>query len=82
MPLEAEVVTLDGYSAHADRSELGAWLDAVSSASTVLPRVLLVHGEPPAQAALSVQLADEGIPRDGAGSRRPLPALTQTGWSA
>lgn len=60
VPLQAEVVVLDGYSAHADRTELAAWLEAVSSASATLPRVLLVHGEPPAQAALSARLAAQG----------------------
>ena len=41
--VRAEVVTLDGLSAHADRSELLEWLGA----SPVQPRTaFLVHGEP------------------------------------
>ncbi|MCC7052512.1 MAG: MBL fold metallo-hydrolase [Gemmatimonadaceae bacterium] len=61
VPLEAEVAILDGYSAHADRGELALWLDAVCGTSPVLPRVLLVHGEPPAQAALAAQLSAKGF---------------------
>jgi len=42
IPVRAEVVTLDGLSAHADRSELLDWLGA----SPVRPRkTFLVHGE-------------------------------------
>ncbi len=60
VPLKAEVAILDGYSAHADRTELTAWLDAVKATSPSLTRVLLVHGEPPAQDALSASLAASG----------------------
>ncbi len=58
--LRAEVEILDGYSAHADRTELAAWLDAVKSTSPQLTRVLLVHGEPPAQEALGAALTAKG----------------------
>jgi metallo-beta-lactamase family protein len=60
VPLNAHVEILNGYSAHADRTELAAWLDAVKSTSPALTRVLLVHGEPPAQEALSAALTAKG----------------------
>ncbi len=60
VPLRAEVAILNGYSAHADRTELTAWLDAVKSTSPTLTRVMLVHGEAPAQDALSASLAAKG----------------------
>jgi metallo-beta-lactamase family protein len=58
--LKAQVEILDGYSAHADRTELSDWLDAVKSTSPNLTRVLLVHGEPPAQEALAKSLSAKG----------------------
>lgn len=60
VPLQAKVEILDGYSAHGDRGELIAWLDAVSQKKPQKPRVYLVHGEPPAQEALSAQLTSRG----------------------
>lgn len=60
VPLKAEVEILDGYSAHADRTELTEWLEAVKATSPKLTRVLLVHGEPPAQEALSAALSSRG----------------------
>jgi metallo-beta-lactamase family protein len=63
------VEVLNGYSAHADRTELRAWLDAVRAQSPALGRVHLVHGEPPAQEALQASLAaagyDVGVPTVG-----------------
>ncbi len=58
--LKAQVEILNGYSAHADRNELTAWLDAVKSTSPRLGKVLLVHGEPPAQEALIASLRARG----------------------
>ncbi len=43
--MRAHIETLPGLSAHADRDELTAWLDAVPGS----PRVGLHHGEPDAQ---------------------------------
>ena len=60
VPLRASVEILNGYSAHADRTELRAWLDAVKGTSPNLERVFLVHGEPPAQDALAAALDDGG----------------------
>ena len=60
IPLRARVEVLNGYSAHADRKELEAWLDAVRAASPRLSDVFLVHGEPKAQDALQERLAARG----------------------
>jgi metallo-beta-lactamase family protein len=60
VPLSARVEVLDGYSAHADRTELARWLDAVRSASPSLGTVWLVHGEPAAQDALAASLEAKG----------------------
>jgi metallo-beta-lactamase family protein len=61
VPLRARVEVLNGYSAHADRRELAAWLDAVRGGGPA-PRVYLVHGEAPAQEALAVALRAKGYP--------------------
>jgi metallo-beta-lactamase family protein len=60
VPLRARVEILNGYSAHADRTELRAWLDAVRASSPALGAVHLVHGEPPAQEAMRASLAAAG----------------------
>jgi metallo-beta-lactamase family protein len=60
VPLRARVEVLNGYSAHADRNELGTWLDAVKASSPRLTGVFLVHGEPKAQDALKARLAARG----------------------
>jgi metallo-beta-lactamase family protein len=58
--LAAQVEVLNGYSAHADRTELHAWLSAVRSGGAAEgrdhPHVYLVHGETPAQTAFAEQL--------------------------
>jgi metallo-beta-lactamase family protein len=58
--LRASVEIINGYSAHADRTELAAWLGAVRRTSPNLRRVYLVHGEDEAQAALSEKLGAQG----------------------
>jgi metallo-beta-lactamase family protein len=60
VPLRARVEVLNGYSAHGDRADLARWLDAVAAASSAPPPVYLVHGEPPAQAAMQAALAARG----------------------
>jgi metallo-beta-lactamase family protein len=60
IPLRARVEVLTGYSAHADRTELTAWLDAVRASSPTLSAVHLVHGEVPAQDALRARLTERG----------------------
>ncbi len=56
IPLRAHVEVINGYSAHADRTELRAWLDAVKVTSPKLSGVHLVHGEPKAQDELQTTL--------------------------
>ena len=56
IPLRANVEVLNGYSAHADRTELTGWLDAARTSSPQLQDVFLVHGEPKAQDALADRL--------------------------
>jgi metallo-beta-lactamase family protein len=60
IPLRAAVEIINGYSAHADRKELAAWLDAVKANSPQLTGVHLVHGEPQAQDALRTTLVAKG----------------------
>lgn len=58
--LRARVEIINGYSAHADRSELASWLAAVRRASPSLRQVYLVHGETEAQGALTGKLTAQG----------------------
>lgn len=60
VPLRARVEVINGYSAHADRTELASWLDAVKAGSPHLSGVHLVHGEPHAQEALQTTLVAKG----------------------
>lgn len=59
--LRATVEIINGYSAHADRTELTAWLTTVRRTSPNLRTVCLVHGEEDAQAALSGALRTQGF---------------------
>ncbi len=61
VPLRAHVEVLTGYSAHADRTELRAWLAAVRASSPRLRDIFLVHGEADAQDAFIADLAARGI---------------------
>lgn len=65
VPLSASVEVLNGYSAHADRTELQTWLRAVRSGGVQegrgTPTVYLVHGETPAQDAFAAQLRADGF---------------------
>ncbi|MBL0938844.1 MAG: MBL fold metallo-hydrolase [Gemmatimonadaceae bacterium] len=78
VPLQAHIEVLLGYSAHADRSELHAWLQAVRqhgvSEGRGQPRVMLVHGEHEAQEAFSAQLSADGFRVDipAPGDRIPI----------
>jgi metallo-beta-lactamase family protein len=56
VPVRAEVVSIEGLSAHADRDELLAWLDALPRA----PRhVYVTHGEPEAADSLRQAIAEK-----------------------
>jgi len=58
--LRASVEIINGYSAHADRTELANWLNAVRRTSPKMRTVCLVHGEEDAQEALSAALHAQG----------------------
>ena len=49
VPLKARVEVIDGYSAHADRTEMIGWLGEVKDKSRNLDQIWLVHGEAPVQ---------------------------------
>ena len=74
IPLRARVEVLSGYSAHADRTELQSWLDAVRASSPRFSDLFLVHGERAAQDAFVATLASRGIraetPEQGASVSR------------
>ena len=74
VPLRARVEVLNGYSAHADRTELARWLTGVRAGASTPPRVHLVHGEVRAQSALVERLAAAGYAVDAprAGERRAI----------
>ncbi len=59
--LLAEVVVLNGFSAHADQKDLLEFAEDVREQGK-LRRIALVHGEPPAQDALMAKLAEQGHP--------------------
>jgi metallo-beta-lactamase family protein len=58
--LHAEVVVLDGFSAHADQAGLVGFAEAVRARGP-LREIVLVHGEPVAQDALAAQLGARGF---------------------
>lgn len=60
VPLRARVEVINGYSAHADRTELTRWLDKVREKSPKLDSVWLVHGETEAQDTLQASLTAKG----------------------
>jgi metallo-beta-lactamase family protein len=64
IPLRAKVEIIGGYSAHADRTELAAWIAAVRKTSAALQGVHLVHGEKPAQDELQATLTKTGLQVD------------------
>jgi len=58
IPVRAEVVNVDAFSAHADQDELLAWLGGLARPPR---RVFLVHGEDPARETLAARIrADLG----------------------
>ena len=58
VPVNAEVVTLGGFSAHADQTALLAWVAAFGKPPR---KIWLVHGEPRGSEALSAALAQRGL---------------------
>ena len=67
VPVRATVVTLDGFSAHADRDEILRWLEGFRRG----PRqVHVVHGEPQAADSLAATIRakfgwDASVAQDG-----------------
>jgi metallo-beta-lactamase family protein len=64
--VRAEIRQIDGFSAHADEPELLDWLGSFVRGRRpgdrgVPKRVFLVHGDPPAQAALAPRVAALGL---------------------
>ncbi len=57
--LEAEVVVMDAFSAHADRDDL---VDFVERCRGKLRKALLIHGEEEQSEAFAKRLTDMGIP--------------------
>ena len=78
VPLRAEVQILNGYSAHGDRTELHAWLNAIRDDGLRVgqspPSVHLVHGEPAAQDVFAAALRADGYAVDAPnpGDTRPI----------
>ena len=54
----AEVETISGYSAHADKTELRGWVRRLGGP---IRRAFVVHGEPAPLEAMAVILRDEGV---------------------
>jgi metallo-beta-lactamase family protein len=59
VPVNARVVTIGGFSAHADEDELRRWLASFPSPPG---RTFLVHGEPTALAAAKARMDALGWP--------------------
>ena len=57
-PRRAEVETIAGYSAHADRAELRAWVRRLGGP---IRRAFVVHGEESALGAMAALLREEGV---------------------
>ncbi|MGI8508772.1 MAG: MBL fold metallo-hydrolase RNA specificity domain-containing protein [Gemmatimonadaceae bacterium] len=62
--LHAQVSIIDGYSAHADRTELEAWIDGIKATSPDLGPVFLVHGEADVQDVFKATLTAKGYNAD------------------
>lgn len=58
--VRAEVETIGGYSAHADKDELRAWVRKLGGP---IKRAFVVHGEPAAAEAMAKILKEEGVRR-------------------
>jgi len=60
VPLRARVEIINGYSAHADRTEMTTWLGRVKEKSPRLGPIWLVHGEPLVQDEFRTALLAKG----------------------
>jgi metallo-beta-lactamase family protein len=57
-PRRAEVDSIGGYSAHADRTELRAWVRKLGGP---IRRAFVVHGEAGPALAMAQMLQEEGV---------------------
>ncbi|MEO8578775.1 MAG: MBL fold metallo-hydrolase [Gemmatimonadales bacterium] len=64
IPLKARVEVIDGYSAHADRTEMKTWLGHVKDKSPRLGPIWLVHGEAQVQDEFRTALVSKGYSVD------------------
>jgi len=60
VPLQAQVEVIDGYSAHADRTEMTNWLGQTKDKSPNLGPIWLVHGEADVQDEFKSALTAKG----------------------
>jgi metallo-beta-lactamase family protein len=80
VPVRAEIITLGGFSAHADQRALLDWLRGFSAPP---PRTWLVHGEPQAAQALRARIRTElGWPVVGVAARGQCIDLGAAGSAA
>jgi len=54
--VRAKIKTIDGFSAHADQSEIMRWLQGFEEAPT---KTYVVHGEPKAASALAEKIREQ-----------------------
>lgn len=75
IPLRARVEVLNGYSAHADRTELTRWRDAVRGKKRKPAPTYLVHGEPQSMEAFAGRLREKGyeVHAPAPGDRAEIP---------
>jgi metallo-beta-lactamase family protein len=59
VPVHAEVATIGGYSAHADRTELRRWVEGLGPRPK---RAFAVHGESEQLQAMAGMLRELGVP--------------------
>jgi metallo-beta-lactamase family protein len=59
--VRCQVRSIAGFSAHADESQLLAWLQGFAGAAAKPKRVFLVHGDPDAQAAIEPKIEALGL---------------------
>lgn len=60
IPVHARVVSLEGFSAHADRNDLMAFIESLTN-KRELRKIFLVHGERSAQESLRDALKERGL---------------------
>jgi metallo-beta-lactamase family protein len=68
--LKAEVVSIDGFSAHADYNEMFRWLRDIDKSK--LKKIILVHGDSEAQTALKAFLETNGYNVQIAVAEKPI----------